>query len=226
MNQEQGNPDREYCPNFERTGTCIHGELCTKIHRTPEISRCIVFHHLYPDPQLFADAIDNPSILQFTNEEKTNYLNAFYLDVYYMLIQFGPLEDLLIASNRTESMVGNVFAMFREVDAAAACLLALNHHYYAGRKILITFTPITRLSSAVCQGIDDGKCQLGDKCFFIHPFNVPIYSEVFPRVQRMFATPFRRGKKIILETPQNALYPKEKKDNKTFSPTLHRFNLP
>lgn len=197
--------DKTCCFEFEKTGVCSHGDLCIKTHRNAELSRCVVFHHLYPDPDLFIQSLSNPKALVITDKEKENLLNAFYLDIYYMLIRFGPLEDIVIASNKINSLSGNVFAMFREVDGAAACYLALNNQFYAGRRIRMTFSPIIRLASAICR-CENGECQLGDECFFIHPYNPTIYSEVFPRAQRMFAKPFRRKKVVVLASPQDALY--------------------
>lgn len=196
--------DRTCCLEYEKTGICPRKDLCIKSHRNAELSRCIVFHHLYPDPDLFIEMLGDPKALVITDKEKENLLNAFYLDVYYMLIQFGPLDDLVIASNKVNAMSGNVFAMFREVDGAAACYLALNNQFYAGRRVRITFTPIIRLSSAVCR--DGENCQSGDNCIYIHPYNPTIYTEVFPRVKRMFARPFRRRKVVVLASPQDALH--------------------
>lgn len=197
--------DRSCCLEYEKTGVCSRGDLCMRTHRTAELSRCVVFHHLYPDPDLFIQSLHDPKVLVLTEKEKENLLNAFYLDVYYMLVKFGPVEDIVIASNKADRMSGNVFAMFRDVDGAAACYLALNNQFYAGRRIRITFSPIIRLASAICR-CENGQCQSGDECIFIHPYNPTIYTEVFPRAQRMFAKPFRRTKVVVLASPQDALY--------------------
>lgn len=197
--------DKTCCLEFEKTGICSRGDLCMRTHRNAELSRCVIFHHLYPDPEVFIQSLRDPKAIVITEKEKENLLNAFYLDVFYMLIQFGPVDDIVIASNKANTMSGNVFAMFREVDGAAACFLALNNQFYAGRKIQMSFSPIVRLSSAICRS-EEGKCESGDECIFIHPYNPTIYTDVFPRPHRMFAKQFRRKKAIVLASPQEALH--------------------
>ena len=205
-------PENKYtCNYFEKTGCCQKEDLCNKTHRNASLSRCLVFHHIYPDPDLFLESLPDPSIVQMTEADKTNLLNAFFLDMVIMLREFGPLEDLVVASNRSDTLSGNVIAMFKEVDAAAAAYIALNQKFYAGRRVRITFAPILRLSSAVCRGSEDGDCRMGAACSFIHPL-VPsqwVIDDCFPRAQRMFPEPFRKSKRTrIIDTPQEVLYGK------------------
>ncbi|OHT01179.1 Splicing factor U2AF 23 kDa subunit [Tritrichomonas foetus] len=212
-------PEKTICNYFDRTGCCAKEDLCNKTHRNAELSRCLVFHHIFPDPDLFVESLPDPDSIQITKEEKINLINSFYLDMVIMLKQFGPLEDLVVASNRSDTMSGNVVAMFREVDGAASAYLALNGQFYAGRKIRVTFAPIIRLASAICRGYEDGECKLGNTCSFIHP-HAPspwITDECFPRAQRMFAAPFRISKRTrILDTPQEVLYGKSKMISEEF----------
>lgn len=209
MKTLEGEIDKNVCAIFDKTGCCPREDMCTKKHRQPEMSRCLIFHHLYPDPDLFVSSLPNPEIMTITEEQKLNMLNAFYLDMVIMLSQFGPLEDLVVASNKSDILSGNVLAMFREVDGAAAAFVALNNQYYAGRKIRMTFSPTLRLSSAICR--EDSNCKNGAVCPFIHPYHPSpsVYNDCFPRAPRQFPAKQREFKRTqFLNTPQNLLYGK------------------
>lgn len=214
MKTLEGGIDKTICGVFDKTGCCPQEEGCTKMHRQPEISRCLVFHHIYPDPELFINSLPDPKIIQIPKEQQQNLFNAFYMDMVSLLAQFGPLEDLVIASNKSDTLSGNALAMFREVDGAYAAYMALNGEYYCGRKIHITFSPTLRLTSAICR-VDE--CKLGLKCHFIHPFNPSpdVYSDCFSRSTRQFPTPQREYKKRqYFNSPQDLLYGKIKKKDK------------
>ncbi|OHT11647.1 hypothetical protein TRFO_03851 [Tritrichomonas foetus] len=210
--------DKSLCPFYDKTGCCNKEDLCNKTHRNAEINRCLIFHQMYPDPDLFINSLDDPSVVQLTDDDKQNLFNAFYIDIVSMLKQFGPLDDVVVASNKNDTLNGNVFAMFREVDAASAAYLALNGQFYAGRKIRITFSPIIRLSSAVCRVNEDEACTQGNSCNFIHPYNPSngIMDDCFPRINRKFARAFRKSNKTsIRTTPIEALYGERREKNPT-----------
>ena len=96
MNEKTSNEEREptVCQVYDKTGACLKGELCNKSHRDAPISRAIVLHHIYPDPDLFIEMLP-PGTLEIPQEQKQRLVNAFYLDVYYMLQRFGPIDDMI-----------------------------------------------------------------------------------------------------------------------------------
>ena len=204
--------DHSLCTYYEKTGSCSRGELCNRVHRIYPLSRCLVFHHMFPDPTIFCKMLPE-NVLEITEKEKQNLIDAFYLDVYLMLIRFGPIEDIIICSNHSDHLNGNVLVMFREVDGAQSALAALDNCYYAGRKIKITLAPITRLSNCLCRGIENGECINPISCNYVHLFKPSEYviNECFPRGLRVYAEKFRDMKKHrIPDTPTDLLYGKTK----------------
>ena len=196
------------CQSFEKAGSCSKGDACRYVHRNYEMSRCLVFHHMFPDPDLFRGLLSNPEIIPLTAEKRQNIIDAFYLDVFIVMRQFGILDDLLICGNRSDHLCGNVLAMYKEVNSAVAAQSALNGQFYAGRRLSVTFAPIARMSNAICRQAD-GECPMGDQCAFVHPLNPSkhVMSECFPRGMKAYALPFRTVKQQkIWDTPTELLY--------------------
>lgn len=174
--------DPKNCPFFEKTGCCSKGKVCMKIHRTVEISRVLLFHHLYPNPEIFLKMLGSTSV-EISQQKRQNLLDGFFVDVCCMLMQFGQLDDLLICGNKNDTLFGNVLAEFHDINAAKAAQMALDGVFYAGRKIHVSFTPILRLISGLCFKNEQGSCMLGDACCFIHPIRPTfcVYNQIFPR---------------------------------------------
>ena len=157
---------------------------------------------------LFRNLLPDPEMIPLTAEKRQNIIDAFYLDVFIVLRQFGILEDLLICGNRSDHLSGNVLAMYKEVNSAVAAQNVLNGQFYAGRKLLVTFAPIARISNAICRRTD-GECPSGDQCAFVHPLNPSkhVMNECFPRGMKAYALPFRTVKQQkIWDTPADLLY--------------------
>jgi len=202
--------DPTLCAFYEKTGTCGKGELCGRIHRTYPLSRCLLFHHLFPDPTVFAKMLPE-GVLSISSTEKQRMVDAFYLDVVLMVNRFGPVEDVVICGNKSDHLNGNVLVMFKEVDAAYAALAALDGCYYAGRKVKVSLIPLNRISNSICRGIENGECAAQDSCNYVHPLNPSdfVTNECFPRSLRVYAEPFRKMKKhMIPDTPTDLLYGK------------------
>lgn len=195
------------CPFYEKTGVCFHGDMCSRTHRRPALCRCLLFHRLYPDPDLFA-ALLPPGALPLSAAARQALLDSFFLDVVLMLRQFGALEDVLVSGSASDLHAGNTYAMFRDADAAEAAYAALNRQYYAGRRVEITFAPLARLSHAVCRDFAEGGCALGAQCGFVHPLEPSEYVArlCFPRGQRAYPGAFRRTAQRIADAPADVLY--------------------
>ena len=207
--REKDSNSLNVCSFYEKTGVCSKGELCNKIHRYDPFSRIICLHHLYPDPDLFIQMLP-PGTLEITQEHKQRLLDAFFLDVYYMLQRFGPIDDMIIASNKTDTLSGNVWASFRETDAAHACVSFLNGKYYAGRKIYATLTPMIKISNGMCLS---STCPMKENCKFIHELKPSehIVRQCFNKNVKLYAEPFRKNKiKKVADSPSDALYGRSK----------------
>lgn len=167
---------------------------------------------MFPDPDLFRSMLSDPDQVPLTDEKRQNLIDAFYLDVFLVLRQFGILEDIIVCGNKSDHLSGNVLAMYKEVNSAISAQRALNNQYYAGRKLTVTLAPVQRLSNALCR-LSDGDCTMGERCSFVHPLNPSkfVMNECFPRGVKAYAQPFRNTKQQkIWDTPTDLLYGKTK----------------
>ncbi len=83
-------------------------------------------------------------------------------------------------------MVGNVYAKFRDEDAAARALQALTGRYYDGRPILIEFSPVTDFREATCRQYEENTCNRGGYCNFMHlkPIGRDLRKKLFGRYKK------------------------------------------
>jgi len=65
-------------------------------------------------------------------------------------------------------MVGNVYVQFREEEHAAAALRALTGRFYAGRPIIVDFSPVTDFREASCRQYEENTCKRAGYCNFMH----------------------------------------------------------
>ena len=97
-----------------------------------------------------------------------DHFEDFYEDVFEELVKFGELRSLNVCDNEAFHLAGNVYAVFRDEDAAAKALEAMNCRYYAGKPILAEFSPVTEIREAVCRQYDERGCTRGGNCNFMH----------------------------------------------------------
>ena len=73
-----------------------------------------------------------------------------------------------VVDDQADHMVGSVYAKFYEEDSAAAALQALSGRYYAGRPIIVEFSPVTDFREATCRQYEENTCNRGGYCNFMH----------------------------------------------------------
>ena len=56
----------------------------------------------------------------------------------------------------------------RDEDAAARALQGLTGRFYAGRPILVEFSPVTDFREATCRQYEENTCTRGGYCNFMH----------------------------------------------------------
>lgn len=56
----------------------------------------------------------------------------------------------------------------RDEDAAARALQGLTGRFYAGRPIMIEFSPVTDFREATCRQYEENTCTRGGYCNFMH----------------------------------------------------------
>ena len=80
-------------------------------------------------------------------------------------------------------MVGNVYAKFRDEDEAARALQGMQGRYYAGKPIVVEFSPVTDFREATCRQYEENCCGRGGYCNFMHvrPVSRDLRKQLFGR---------------------------------------------
>jgi len=113
----------------------------------------------------------------------------FYEEIFEELCKFGKVEELNICDNLGDHLVGNVYAKYEDEEDAAAAQKALYGRFYAGRPLICEFSPVTDFREARCRQFDEGTCNRGGYCNFMH------IKTVSRSYQRELERMFNRGKK-------------------------------
>lgn len=202
--------DLSICYNYEKTGTCPKEDFCPLLHLSTPMSRCLVFHHLYPNPEYFASFLDEKD-LQLDQDAKLDSFDAFYLDIYLEMKLFGKVEDLVVAGNLSTHLYGNVYVRYTEVDSAVAAHKALEGRFYAGRIVHSSFMPVEKLSTAICK---EENCLHGSACTRVHPI-IPskhVTLQMFSRQMKAIPTELRKynNDDLIPDSPYEILQGRSK----------------
>ncbi|WZN67118.1 small subunit of splicing factor U2af [Chloropicon roscoffensis] len=157
--------DRVNCPFYFKIGACRHGERCSRAHNAPPNSTTVLFKNMYQSPlQQCRPGDPLPSA-----EEVEDAFEDFYEDVLVELGKQGKIDYLHVCDNLAAHLCGNVYACFREEEAASGALAALNGRYYLGRPIVAELSPVTNFSEACCREfMETGRCSRGTMCNFLH----------------------------------------------------------
>ncbi|KAF5183574.1 Metacaspase-1 [Thalictrum thalictroides] len=111
----------------------------------------------------------NGPISSFLKKVLFNGLSQdFYEDLFEELSKYGEIESLNICDNLADHMVGNVYVQFREEEHAANALQNLTGRFYAGRPIIVDFSPVTDFREATCRQYEEDTCNRGGYCNFMH----------------------------------------------------------
>ncbi|KAG2674505.1 hypothetical protein I3760_13G140000 [Carya illinoinensis] len=159
--------DRVNCPFYFKIGACRHGDRCSRLHTKPSISPTLLLSNMYQRPDMITPGVDaqghpiDPRTIQRHFEE-------FYEDLFEELGKYGEIESLNVCDNLADHMVGNVYVQFREEEHAANALRNLTGRFYAGRPIIVDFSPVTDFREATCRQYEENTCNRGGYCNFMH----------------------------------------------------------
>ncbi|KAF1776353.1 Nucleotide-binding alpha-beta plait domain [Phytophthora cactorum] len=105
----------------------------------------------------------------------------FYEEVFEELCKFGKLEELNICDNLGDHL-------YEDEEHAAAAQKSLYGRFYAGRPLVCEFSPVTDFREARCRQFDEGTCNRGGYCNFMH------IKTVSRSMQRELERMFNRGR--------------------------------
>ncbi|KAG8647117.1 splicing factor U2af small subunit B [Manihot esculenta] len=161
--------DRVNCPFYFKIGACRHGDRCSRLHTKPSISPTLLLSNMYQRPDMLTPGVDASAQSQSLDPRKIqDHFEDFYQDLFEELSKYGDIESLNICDNLADHMVGNVYVQFREEDHAANALNNLNGRFYAGRPIIVDFSPVTDFREATCRQYEENVCNRGGYCNFMH----------------------------------------------------------
>ncbi|XP_073312626.1 splicing factor U2af small subunit B-like [Primulina huaijiensis] len=159
--------DRVNCPFYFKIGACRHGDRCSRLHTKPSISPTLLLSNMYQRPDMITPGVDSQG-QPIDPEKMQEHFEDFYEDLFEELNKYGEIESLNICDNLADHMVGNVYVQFREEEQAANALNSLTGRFYAGRPIIVDFSPVTDFREATCRQYEENTCNRGGYCNFMH----------------------------------------------------------
>ncbi|KAL8480947.1 hypothetical protein ACS0TY_027461 [Phlomoides rotata] len=159
--------DRVNCPFYFKIGACRHGDRCSRLHTKPSISPTLLLSNMYQRPDMITPGVDAQG-QPIDPKKMQEHFEDFYEDLFEELSKYGEIESLNICDNLADHMVGNVYVQFREEEHAGNALKNLTGRYYAGRPIIVDFSPVTDFREATCRQYEEDACNRGGYCNFMH----------------------------------------------------------
>ena len=101
--------------------------------------------------------------------EAIEHFEGFYEEVYMEMAKFGEMEEMVVADNIGDHMIGNIYVKFADESQAEAAMKGMNGRYYCGRMIMAEYSPVTDFREAKCRQYKEGTCERGGFCNFMHP---------------------------------------------------------
>ncbi|XAR60088.1 hypothetical protein NMG60_11033331 [Bertholletia excelsa] len=186
--------DRVNCPFYFKIGACRHGDRCSRLHTKPSISPTLLLSNMYQRPDMITPGVDAQGqpidprkmqehfeVVKLLQENRTLFVRiqniyrfrsvsvwGFFEDLFEELSKYGEIESLNVCDNLADHMVGNVYVQFREEEQAANALRNLGGRFYAGRPIIVDFSPVTDFREATCRQYEENNCNRGGYCNFMH----------------------------------------------------------
>lgn len=162
---------------------CRHGSRCSRLHNRPTISPTLLLHNFYMNPVLNTPLGPDGLPIPVDPSKVQEFFEDFYEDLFLELDKFGEIEHLCVCDNLADHMVGNVCVKFRDEEAAARALTGLQGRFYAGKPIEVEFSPVTDFKEASCRQYEEGRCNRGGYCNFMHvrPVSRDLRKQLFGR---------------------------------------------
>jgi len=149
-------------------GSCRHGDRCSRLHNKPTISQTVLLQNIYMNPVLNAPLGPDGLPLPVDPKRVQHFFEDFYEDLFLELDKYGTVENLCVCDNVADHMVGNVYVKYRDEESAAKAVKGLQGRYYAGKPIQVEFSPVTDFKESTCRQYEEGTCNRGGYCNFMH----------------------------------------------------------
>jgi len=127
-----------------------------------------MFKHLYQNPPAAISFLEGNDVSDKDLKEALKHFENFYEEIFLELSNFGELKELNVLDNLSEHLIGNVYAKFNDEDSASKAFKALEGTYYHSEMVEEEYCPIVNIKDCKCRKYDDGICQKGPYCNFLH----------------------------------------------------------
>jgi splicing factor U2AF subunit len=170
----------ELCQFYSKIGACRHGEKCSRKHTKPTRSSTILLTNMYHPEDMTTvgstTATDTATDTDTTGAETTGSstdtdpFTDFYKDIFVesTLITKSPIQTLTVCENGNNHLQGNVYIQFTSSDAAQQARDNFASRWYAGKPVYCDLSPVRDLSEASCRQHEEGVCDRGELCNFLH----------------------------------------------------------
>jgi hypothetical protein len=170
----KGEGDAALCSFFMKTGACRYGEACSKPHPYPSISATIMVKNMYDGPGMTdIQDEDNDDGLELEEHEIYKSFREFFEDVVPEFQAFGNVLALRVCRNHSDHLRGHTYVMYSSEAEAKKAYDVLNGRFYAGKQLMIFFSPLVNWKGACCGSFAKGLCERGKNCNFLHVFKNP-----------------------------------------------------
>lgn len=194
--------DKVNCSFYLKTGACRHGDRCQRQHVRPTHSETIMLPHMWLNPYVVAAAAAGggatPESMPLNERTVLRSFEDFYEDVWIEMSAHGEVDEIAVCDNYGEHLVGNVYVHFYHEDDADAARRAMHGRWFDGRQLVCEFSPVTDFRDASCRQLDEGTCNFGGQCSFIHWRRVSRSQEKYLRDNQEHAgersRDYRRGR--------------------------------
>merc|ERR1719433_2618929 len=128
---------------------------------------------MYPNtPESLALANDEPWDDDMYDRAQ-QHLEAFYVEVFLELANYGEIEDLVVVDNLCDHMIGNVYVKYYHEEDAERALMKLTGRFYSGKLIQAEYTTVSDFREARCRAFHETRCNRGAYCNFMHIKHIP-----------------------------------------------------
>ena len=127
-----------------------------------------MFRHLYQNPPAALAYASGQKVSEEDLKEALKHYQKFYEEIFVELSSYGELKELAVVDNLGDHLIGNVYARFNDEAGASKAFNALAGKYYNSKLVEEEYCPITKISWCKCKFNDDGLCQRGAFCNYLH----------------------------------------------------------
>eukprot|EP00929_Paragymnodinium_shiwhaense_P024541 TRINITY_DN15065_c1_g4_i1.p1 TRINITY_DN15065_c1_g4~~TRINITY_DN15065_c1_g4_i1.p1 ORF type:complete len:200 (+),score=69.57 TRINITY_DN15065_c1_g4_i1:1979-2578(+) len=101
------------------------------------------------------------------------HLEAFYIEVFLELANYGEIEDVVVVDNLCDHLIGNVYVKYYHEEDAERALGKLTGRFYSGKLIQAEYTTVSDFREARCRAFHETRCNRGAYCNFLHIKHIP-----------------------------------------------------